>query len=139
MVAESAAGDVAFLVARILFGGVLAFMGINHFGSVDAMAGYAEAKGLPAPRFAVLASGVVLVLGGAGIVLGVFPVVAAGALAAFLLTTAVTMHDFWSAPEDQVQDEMTQFLKNVALAGGALTLVAVGGQAWPYAIDVGLV
>jgi len=41
-------------------------------------------------------------------------------------------------PEDQAQDEMTGFLKNVSLAGGALTLLAVGGQNWPYAVGAGL-
>ena len=138
MVVESAAGEVVFLVARVLFGGLLAFMGFNHFTNAEAMAGYAEMKGLPAPTFSVVASGVVLVLGGLGVVLGIAPVLAAGALAAFLLVTAVTMHDFWAVPEDQTQDEMTQFLKTVSLAGGALSLLAVGGQAWPYAVGVGL-
>jgi putative oxidoreductase len=138
MVVESTVGQVAFLLARVLFGGVLAFMGVNHFGSVDEMAGYAEHKGLPAPRLSVIASGVVLVAGGLGIVLGVVPVLAAGALAVFLLVSAVTMHDFWAVPDDQAQDEMTGFLKNVALAGGALALLAVGGQAWPYAVGAGV-
>jgi len=35
-------------------------MGLNHFMDVDTMAGYAEFKGLPAPRFSVIASGLVL-------------------------------------------------------------------------------
>ncbi|QLH81633.1 DoxX family protein [Halosimplex pelagicum] len=138
MVVESAAGEAVFLVARLLFGGVLAFMGINHFSGVEGMAGYAEMKGIPAPRFSVIASGVTLVLGGVGVALGVAPVLAAGALATFLLVSAVTMHDFWAVPEDQTQDEMTGFLKNVALAGGALGFLALGGQAWPYAVGVGL-
>jgi putative oxidoreductase len=136
MVVESAVGEVAFLLGRLLFGGVLAFMGVNHFGNVDEMAGYAEHKGLPAPRLSVVGSGAILVLGGVGIALGAVPVLAAGALAVFLLVSAVTMHDFWAVPDDQAQDEMTGFLKNVSLAGGALTLLAVGGGNWPYAVGV---
>ncbi len=132
------AGEL-FLLGRILFGATLAFMGLNHFMDVDTMAGYAEFKGLPAPRFSVIASGLVLVLGGLGVVLGAFPVIAAGALAVFLLVSAVTMHDFWSVddPEEQ-QSEMTSFLKNVYGAGAAVALLAVGGTAWPYALDLGL-
>lgn len=34
--------------------------------------------------------------------------------------------------------QMTGFLKNVSLAGGALALLAVGGQSWPYAVGFGL-
>ena len=138
MVVETVVGEVAFLLARVLFGGVLAFMGLNHFQNVDEMAGYAEHKGLPAPRFSVVGSGLVLALGGVGLVLGVVPVLAAGALAVFLLVSAVTMHDFWAVPDEQAQEELTQFLKNVSLAGGALVLMAVGGQTWPYAVGVGL-
>ncbi|GAB7008312.1 DoxX family membrane protein [Halorubrum trueperi] len=132
------AGEL-FLVGRLLFGVTLAFMGLNHFLDVDGMAGYAEFKGLPAPRFSVIASGLVLVVGGLGVVVGAFPVVAAGGLAVFLLGSAVAMHDFWSIddPEDR-QNEMTSFLKNVYGAGAALALLAVGGTAWPYALGLGL-
>jgi len=132
------AGEL-FLLGRLLFGVTLAFMGLNHFMDVDTMAGYAEFKGLPAPRFSVIASGLVLVLGGLGVAAGAFPVLAAGALAAFLLISAVTMHDFWSIddPEER-QSEMTSFLKNVYGAGAALALLAVGGTAWPYALGLGL-
>lgn len=132
------AGEL-FLLGRLLFGGVLAFMGLNHFMNVDAMAGYAEFKGLPAPRFSTVASGALLVLGGVGVAVGAFPVLSAGALAAFLLVSAVTMHDFWSVddPEEQ-QNEMTGFLKNIYGAGAALALLAVGGSAWPYALGIGL-
>jgi uncharacterized membrane protein YphA (DoxX/SURF4 family) len=132
------AGEL-FLLGRILFGATLAFTGLNHFTDLDTMAGYAEFKGLPAPRFSVVASGLVLVLGGVGLVVGAYPVLAAGALAGFLLVSAVTMHDFWSADDpEEKQNEMTSFLKNVYGAGAALALLAVGGTAWPYALGLGL-
>lgn len=125
------------LLGRLLFGGVLAFMGFNHFLDLENMTGYAEAKGLPAPRFAVIASGAMLVLGGVGIVLGAYPVLAAGALATFLVVTTPKMHDFWNAPEDQQQAEMTQFLKNAALLGAALAFLVLGGREWNYAVNLG--
>ncbi|WP_144921216.1 DoxX family membrane protein [Halorubrum salsamenti] len=132
------AGEL-FLLGRLLFGVTLAFMGLNHFMDVDTMAGYAEFKGLPAPRFSVIASGLVLVLGGLGVAAGAFPVLAAGGLAVFLLASAVTMHDFWSIEDpEEKQSEMTSFLKNVYGAGAALALLAVGGTAWPYAVGLGL-
>lgn len=51
-----------------------------------------------------------------------------------LLVSAVTMYNFWAVPEDQQRDEMTQFLKNVVLAGGVIGLLAVAGTAWPYSL-----
>ncbi len=132
------AGEI-FLLGRLLFGATLAFTGLNHFTDTESMAGYAEFKGLPAPEFSVIASGVLLVAGGLGIAVGAFPVLAGGALAVFLLVSAVTIHDFWSLddPEER-ESELTSFLKNVYGAGAALALLAVGGTAWPYAVGVGI-
>ena len=130
--------EILLIVGRVLFGGVLAFTGLNHFTQTDQMVGYAEYKGLPAPRFSVLASGVLLVLGGLGVIAGVLPVVAALALAAFLVVSAVAMHDFWNVPEDQTQDEMNSFLKNITLAGGALVVAASATGTWALSLGVSL-
>jgi putative oxidoreductase len=135
---ESVGAEIAFLVARVLFGGVLAFMGLNHFMDTDGMTGYAEFKGLPAPKASVLLSGGLLVFGGISIAAGVLPTIGAGAIAVFLVVSAVTMHDFWNMEGEDAQNEMTGFLKNVFGAGGALVFFALAGAAWPYALNVGL-
>ncbi|MFC3958815.1 DoxX family protein [Halovivax cerinus] len=134
----SAPMEAAFLLARVLFGGTLAFMGLNHFMDVEGMAGYAEYKGLPAPTLSVLGSGAVLVLGGLSLIAGVFPAVGAAAIAVFLLVSAATMHDFWRMEGEEAQNEMTAFLKNVYGAGAALAFLAVASATWPYALNVGL-
>lgn len=138
MALDAGLAGIVLLAGRILFGGLLAFQGLNHFMNVGAMAGYAEAKGLPAPKFSVVASGVLLVAGGLAIVLGVFPAIAAGAVAVFLLVSAVIFHNFWAVPEEQAQDEMVNFMKNVELAGAALFILAISGEAWAYTVAVGL-
>ena len=78
--------------------------------------------------------------GAVGAVGGALAALSAGALAAFLLVSGVTFHDFWAVddPEEQ-QAEMTNFLKNAFGAGAALAFLAVGGTPWPYALGVGLV
>ena len=119
---EAGPDGIAFLLGRVLFGAVLAFMGLNHFMNVDSMAGYAESKGIPAARLSVVFSGGML----------------AGAIAVFLLVSTPTMHDFWAVPEEQQQSEMTNFLKNVALLGGALVFLVLSESVWPYAVGVGL-
>jgi len=138
MAVSTATADVALLVGRVLFGGVLAFMGLNHFMTTDGMAGYAESKGIPAPRLAVLGSGALLALSGLGIVVGAFPLLAALGLVAFFVATTPTMHDFWRFEGEQQQEEMTQFLKNAALLGGALAFIALSRETWAYAVGVGL-
>jgi len=138
MAFEAAGSPELFLLGRLLFGAVLAFTGLNHFMGAEGMIPYAEAKGLPVPAASVYFSGGLLVFSGLLIILGAYTVLAAGALAVFLLGSAVTMHNFWAVPEDQQQTEMTQFLKNVALAGGAVALLSVSGTAWPYSLGLGL-
>lgn len=137
MVIDGTAG-ILLLLGRLLFGVVLAFMGLNHFMDTDQMTGYAEHKGVPAPKASVLLSGAMLVLGGLGIAAGVYPVLSGALLVVFHIASAFMMHDFWSVPEEQTQDEMTQFLKNMTMTGAALTFMAIGGQEWAYAVDVGL-
>jgi len=58
-------------------------------------------------------------------------VLAGFALVTFLLASAVTIHDFWAVPEDQAEDELTGFLKNVALA-----VAAVGTSTWAYSVGL---
>ena len=102
------------------------------------MIGYAQAKGIPAASLGVPFSGGMLIAGGLGIALGVYPTIAAGAIAVFLVGATPTMHDYWNAPEDQKQGEFNNFLKNVALLGGALAFLAFASSAWPLAANVGL-
>lgn len=130
--------DVAFLAARVLFGAVIAFMGLNHFVNVDQSTGYAEMKGLPAPRLGVVFSGGLLVFGGLGIAVGAFTALAAGAVALFLVVSTPLFHDFWAVPDDQRQSEMTSFLKNVVMLGGSLVFLALSSTPWQYALGVGV-
>ena len=127
---------VFFLLARLAFGLTLAFMGLNHFMDAETMTGYAQHKGLPAPKASVLLSGGMLLFGGLGVATGAFPVLAAGALVVFFLVATPKMHDFWNA--EDVQGEMTHFLKNVALLAGSLAFLALGGAEWPLAASLGL-
>jgi len=138
LMAISGIEGAVLLVARVLFGGVIAFTGLNHFFETEQMTGYAQHKGLPAPKLSVLGSGVVLVLSGLAIVTGAFPVLGAAMAAGFLVVAGLTMHDFWAVPAEEKQNEMTQFLKNVALAGGALAIAVLGFSSWSYSVGVGL-
>lgn len=129
---------IILLLARILFGGLLAFMGAKHFTNVSAMAEYVNAQGLAAARLSVLLSGSLLVLGGLGIVLGVYPVIAAGLVAMFFLIVTPVMHDFWTASDAQRQRELTHFLKNVELFAASLVFLIIGSEPWPYALNLRL-
>ena len=138
MAIDTGLGAILILVGRLLFGGFLAFQGLNHFMNTDEMAGYAGSKGVPAARFGVIASGILLLLGGLGIILGVYPIIAAGMLAVFFVLVTPVMHDFWAAPEEEQQNEMVDFIKNVELLGASLVFLVLGGETWGYALNIGI-
>lgn len=125
--------DVVVLIGRLLFSALFLVSAVNHFTNTDAMSGYAQSRGVPAARAAVLAGGVLLLLGGLSVLLGVWPDLGALLLAVFLIPTAVLMHGFWKETDPQArQMEQIQFSKDTALAGASLMLlglfVAVGDQ-----------
>lgn len=126
--------DVLFLIGRIIVGGFYLVMGSNHFMKLKDMAGYAQMKGVPMPTAATLGTGTVLLLGGASIVTGFQPVIGVVLLATFLIVTAFKMHDFWAVDDAQMKMmEMTQFMKDLALAGSVLMFLAIP-RAWELAI-----
>lgn len=110
-----------FWIGRILFATLFILSGLNHFTQLGAMSEYAEAKGVPAPKFMVLLSGAMILAGGLSVLFWKWVVWGAGLLLVFLLVAAFTMHDFWAVEdEQQKQNEMSQFMKNISLAGAAL-------------------
>lgn len=118
--------DVLLLIARLVFGSVFAVSAVGHLTQTDAMAGYAQSKGLPNARIMVLIGGVALVLGVVSLVLGIWPDLGALALILFLVPTAFTIHPFWKESDAQSkQMEQVQFLKDLALAGGALAFFVI--------------
>ncbi|MDY7228904.1 DoxX family protein [Hyalangium rubrum] len=123
--------DVLAPIGRLLFSAIFITSGLNHFLHLQAMTGYAQSSGLPMPQLAVLASGVVLVVGGVCVLLGSFARLGAALIALFLLTSAFTMHRFWDLADAQlVQQQQVHFMKNLSMAGGALLLVYFGPGAF---------
>ena len=118
--------DVIILIGRILFGGFFLMSGINHFTKLEAMTGYAKYKKLPAAKLGVLLSGLMLILGGIYIILGFYTDLGLLLIAIFLVLAAVIFHNFWKETDATAkQNEMLAFMKDIALAGGALILFAL--------------
>jgi putative oxidoreductase len=115
-----------FLIGRILFGGYFLYSGINHLVQRKNMASYSASKGVPKPEVAVTATAVPLMVGGTSILLGLKPKWGAIAILGFLAGVSPIMHDFWRNEDpNERTNNMSSFLKNLALAGGALALMGV--------------
>jgi putative oxidoreductase len=115
--------DAIVLIGRILFAALFLVSALGHFTQTDAMSGYAQSRGVPFARLAVLAGGVLLAVGGLFVLLGIWADLGALLLVVFLVPTALLMHGFWRETEPQSRQlEMVQFQKDLALAGASLML-----------------
>ena len=125
----------AFLIGRLVFGGFFLYNGINHLKQRKQLGQYAESKNVPMAEATVAATGVVLIAGGASILLGIKPKLGTAAVAGFLAGVSPVMHDFWSMEDPQQRmNEMIHFSKNTALFGAALALMALR-EPWPASIS----
>jgi uncharacterized membrane protein YphA (DoxX/SURF4 family) len=123
-----------FVAGRILFGGFFAFSGLHHFIERRKLSGYAASKGTPAAEVAVPATGALLLMGGASVLTGIKPREGLAAIVAFLIPVSFQMHRFWEISDPaQQQAEMTNFMKNMALAGAALMMMQLH-EPWPASV-----
>jgi len=75
-----------------------------------------------------------ILLGGLGVVLGIYIKLSVALIAVFLFFVSLKMHNFWSVADPmQKVSEMVNFTKNMALFGASLTLLAVP-QPWVYSL-----
>jgi len=113
-------------IGRILISMIFVVAGFNKISGYAGTQGYMDAMGVPGFLLPLVI--VLEVLGGVAIIVGWKTRPVAFLLAGFSLLSAVLFHaDFAD------QSNMIMFMKNVAIAGGFLFLVANGAGA--YALD----
>lgn len=85
-------------------------------------------EGVPAASFMLVGAIVFLIAGSFSIALGFKARVGAVLLIVFLVLATYFFHDFWAFAPDSKEFEMQmiQFMKNLALAGAMVMLVASG-------------
>lgn len=131
--------EEVFWLGRLLFSLVLIDNGYRHLVSnTEGSTQYAAYKGVPNAKAMVQLTGVLMLLGAAAVVLGIWIDLAGLAIAVLMIIFGVKMHDFWATTDPQAQAvERAQFMKNVAIAGGGLMLAALGPLDW-YTVTDGL-
>jgi putative oxidoreductase len=114
--------NFADLGGRVLLAAIFLISGLGKISGYSGTQGYMESMGVPGVLLPLV---IALEVGGAlAIIAGYRTRLAAAALAGFSLASGVLFH----GGADQMQQIM--LLKNVAIAGGFLLLVARGAGAW---------
>ena len=112
-------------LGRLLIAIIFVFAGLGKIAAPAATQGYIASTGLPFPLLGYLLAVLVEVGGGLLLLVGYLTRIVAAVLALFTLATAVIFHNNFAD-----QNMMIHFLKNVAMAGGLLQVVAFGAGAF---------
>ena len=113
------------LFGRVLLSVMLLLSGVGKPVGFYGLSGFIASAGLPVPHLLALGAMALDLIGGIMLLLGWKTRWAAAALLIFTGATLL-FHGFWSAPPDQMQNQMIEFMKNITIMGGFLYVIAFG-------------
>jgi len=100
---------------------------LNGLGVIDQARGAQELAGHGVPMSLVpllmIGGRILQVVAGVALLFGIRERLAALALAAFLIPATLAAHDFWAYRGPELQAQLVNFSKNVAMLGGLLLVV----------------
>jgi putative oxidoreductase len=121
---ETTMNNTIVLVGRVLLSIIFILAGFGKLTDISGTAAYFGMYNLPAPSVLAGVSGLVELIGGLSVLVGYQTRIAAFALAAFCVLTALIAHRDWGDI-----NQLIHFQKNLAMAGGFLLLGAHGAGA----------
>ena len=122
----NASSDALSLIGRIFLAVIFLVSGFGKIGGFEGLIGAIASKGFPMPQVFAVATIIIEVGAGLMLVFGWKARWAAFLLAAFTAIVTFFFHNFWAAPEAQKYMEQITFMKNLALIGGFLLVMAFG-------------
>ena len=120
------------LLGRLMIAAIFLASAVgNKILQFKATAAYMQQEGVPLPTLALVGAIGLLLLGGLSLILGAWTRIGAFFLLVFIVAATYYFHDFWKfADPTQQQLQTIQFMKNMAIGGGLLSLIAFGGGPW---------
>jgi len=122
------------LVARLLLAAVFVTSTYQHCKNFQGTEALMLSEGVLNPKFALFGAIGLQLLGGLSVVLGAWTRIGTAFLLVFLLAATYYFHDFWKLVDPNQQQlqsiQFIAFMKNMAIAGGLMSLMAFGGGPW---------
>lgn len=120
--AEREQHDVGLVIARLLLGALFLVTAYYKFDDPDGVARFLTDAGFPAANAFTWGAALLELVGGAALIVGVFPGPFALVLALYLVPTTLLFH------RDLDQDwQITNLIKNTGVIGGLLAIWATRG------------
>ena len=122
----NATSDALSLIGRIFLAVVFLVSGFGKIGGFEGLVGAIASKGLPMAQVFAVATIIIEVGAALMLVFGLKARWAAFLLAVFTAIVTFFFHNFWTVPEAQKYMEQINFMKNLALIGGLMFVMAFG-------------
>ena len=122
----SGTSDALSLIGRIFLAVIFVVSGFTKISGFEGLVGQIASKGFPAAQVFAVATIVIEIGAGLLLIAGWKARWAAFLLAVFTAIVTIFFHNFWAMPEAQKMMQQIQFMKNLALIGGLLMVVAFG-------------
>ena len=120
----NALNKIRYPLARVSLGAIFFILGITKILGFAGVAGWMASSGVPFAKLLLVVTIMIEVGGGLLLIIGKQTRWAALVLAAFVVPVTLVFHAFWNADAASFQDQLTHFLKNLAIFGGLLLLSA---------------
>ena len=108
------------LLGRVLLSVIFILSGLGKLPHFHDVAGMMAGKGIPLAPVALVITLLIEIGGGLMVLTGYKARYAALVIAVWLVPVTLVFHNFWAVPAAQQQDQMINFLKNLAIIGGLL-------------------
>jgi putative oxidoreductase len=119
--------EIGYALGRALLSVIFIVSGYNKIIAIAGFAAYLTRLGVPSPQVMAWVVGIFELVAGLMLLVGFKTRWAALGLFIFSGVTLYLGHKFWAVPPEQYSNQLNHALKNVAMMGGFLLLMAHGG------------
>ncbi len=119
--------DVLLLLARVALAAIFVQSGFGKLTDLGGFTAGMAAQGVPVAGVLAPLGAIIEFAGGLALALGAWTRLAALLVAGFTVAATLIAHRFWDYPAEQQMMQTIQFMKNLAITGGLLAVVAAGG------------
>jgi putative oxidoreductase len=114
------------VVGRALIAPLFLLSGFHKIAGFSAVAGMMAKAGMPFAEVLLVGAIVFELGGGLMVLLGWHARWGALLLAIFTIPATLIFHNFWAVDAAQVQSQLNHFMKNLAILGGLIYIMAMG-------------
>jgi putative oxidoreductase len=116
------------ILGRVLLSAIFLVSALGKIAHWKATESSIAGRGLPAASLLLVGAVVFEITGGLSVLSGFKVRAGTIMLLVFLTLATLFFHNFWTYPVAEQQGQIVHFLKNLAIAGGLLTLFATSAE-----------